>query len=525
MHYDAIVVGGGIAGLTASAYLSRAGHKTLLIEKEPYCGGLVNSFTREGFTYDGGIRATESAGVLFLMLKQLGLEVDFVKNHVSLGVEDRVMQVDADDNVQAYQDLFTHFYPENADEIKQIRDEIEKIMQYVDILYGIDNPVFLDPVKDGKYFLTDVIPWVFRFLFTFRKIEALNEPVVDFLKRFTQNQSLIDVISQHFFEETPAFFALSYLKLYMDYYYPKGGTGMLIKTLVNYIEAQGGTIQNNTLITALDAAEKKLTDADGNEYTYDELVWAADLNTLYRFVDPEKLPKAKDAILQRRKELDGKTGGDSLFTLYMAVDLDRDYFANIASGHFFYTPYKTGESAAGPLPFSQGRRAIEDWMKKFCELTTYEIAIPVVRDESLAPEGKSALIVSMLFDYHLTKEIEEAGWYPEFKKQVEEHIINTLNATIYPGIKEKIIHQFSATPLTMESYTNNTHGAITGWAFTNDPLPAEYRLLSISNAVHTPIPHISQAGQWTYSPAGLPISILTGKMAADRALKGLKKQR
>ena len=32
-------------------------------------------------------------------------------------------------------------------------------------------------------------------------------------------------------------------------------------------------------------------------------------------------------------------------------------------------------------------------------------------------------------------------------------------------------------------------------------------------------PSIFQAGQWTYSPAGLPISILTGKLASDSVLK------
>ena len=35
MIYDVIVVGGGIAGLTATAYLSKAGYSTLLCEKEP----------------------------------------------------------------------------------------------------------------------------------------------------------------------------------------------------------------------------------------------------------------------------------------------------------------------------------------------------------------------------------------------------------------------------------------------------------------------------------------------------------
>jgi hypothetical protein len=37
----------------------------------------------------------------------------------------------------------------------------------------------------------------------------------------------------------------------------------------------------------------------------------------------------------------------------------------------------------------------------------------------------------------------------------------------------------------------------------------------------TPIPDTYQAGQWTFSPSGMPISILTSKLAADRVLKDL----
>ena len=62
-----------------------------------------------------------------------------------------------------------------------------------------------------------------KYLMTFRKIEALNEPVIDYLKNYTKNQSLLDIIAQHFFQDTPTFFALSYFKLYLDYNYPRGG--------------------------------------------------------------------------------------------------------------------------------------------------------------------------------------------------------------------------------------------------------------------------------------------------------------
>jgi len=43
------------------------------------------------------------------------------------------------------------------------------------------------------------------------------------------------------------------------------------------------------------------------------------------------------------------------------------------------------------------------------------------------------------------------------------------------------------------------------------------------NAVKTPIPGVYQAGQWTYSPSGLPVSLITGKIAADQAIRDLKK--
>jgi len=54
MKYDVIIVGGGISGLTSAAFLTKAGKKVLLFEKENTCGGLVNSFERDGFVYDGG---------------------------------------------------------------------------------------------------------------------------------------------------------------------------------------------------------------------------------------------------------------------------------------------------------------------------------------------------------------------------------------------------------------------------------------------------------------------------------------
>jgi phytoene dehydrogenase-like protein len=525
MDYDAIVVGGGIAGLVTTAYLTKAGYTTLLCEKENTCGGLINTFERDGFFFDGGIRAIEDSGVLLPMLDHLGLDVELVRNQISIGVEDRVIMVDSEKSLLDYQELLTGLYPESKEDIVEITAQIREIMKYMKIQYGIKNPLFLDMKKDRAYMLKVILPWVLKYALTAPKIAKLNEPVEDYLKRFTQNQSLLDLITQHFFQKTPAFFALSYLSLYLDYSYPLGGTGKLIEKMVALIESNHGTISTNTTIISVDPEKRLVVDDQHRSHGYRRLIWAADQKALYRSIDPGGIAdgSVKKAIEERRAMLADKSGNDSVYTLYLAVDLDKSYFASKASEHYFYTPSRTGQSAAGPMPEQGSQETIKNWLEKFFSLTTYEISIPVMRDATMAPPGKTGLIVSLLFDYRLTKHIEETGWYEDFKSFCEMCIINALNASIYPGIKDVILQQFSATPLTMAKFSGNSDGAITGWAFSNDPMPAESRLPKVLNSITTPVPGIVQAGQWTFSPSGLPISIMTGKIAADRVIKELAK--
>jgi len=527
VKYDVIIVGGGIAGLTAAAYLSRAGVSTLLCERQDACGGLINTFERAGFFYDGGIRATENSGVLFPMLKQLGLEIEFVKNKITLGVEDKVVRINSVEDVGAYHQLLNELYPESINDITRIMDQIRRIMKLMEVQYGIDNPAFLDIKTDREYMLKKVVPWVFKYAFTFRKIEALSDPVEDFLRQFTDNQSLVDIIAQHFFRETPASFALSYMHLYLDYYYPLGGTGKIIEELLGFIEAHQGEIRNRVTIVKIDPEKQQVEDSEGQTYGYRRLIWAANQKTLYRSLDLNGLKDeaAKKTIQARWEEIEDKQGNDSVLTLYLGVDLDKSYFSDIASEHFFYTPSRAGEGTAGPLPIGQEKAAVKRWLADFFALTTYEITCPALRDAALAPEGKTGLVISVLFDYHLAKYIRDSGWYDEFKAHAEACILDSLTRTIFPKIKDAIVQQFSSTPLTMEQHAGNTHGAITGWSFTNRPMPAESRLPKIFSATHTPIPGVLQAGQWTYSPSGLPISILTGKLASDVAIKQLGKKR
>ena len=197
--------------------------------------------------------------------------------------------------------------------------------------------------------------------------------------------------------------------------------------------------------------------------------------------------------------------------------------------HFFYTPSKLGLGAVqariGDLKsgYSKDLETVFTWLREYLKLTTYEISIPALRDESLAPAGKTGLIISTLMDYPLVSHIREMGWYDAFKALCREEISAVLTAGVYPELGEKTEDGFVSTPLTLMQRTGNTGGAITGWAFTNSRMPAVSSMPAIAKSVRTPIPGVLQAGQWSFSPSGLPVSILTGKLAADRVLKELRR--
>jgi len=531
--YSTTVVGGGIAGLTAAAYLSRAGEKVLLIEKNGECGGLVNSFTRDGFYFDAGVRALEDAGIIFPMLKNLGIQLDVVKSPVSLGIGNEIINIEGQDSLPQYRELLVKFYPESKEEIDQVIKIIRKIMKHMDVLYGIENPVFKDLKRDRMFVLKKLLPWLPKFIFTVGKINRLNMPVEDYLGNFVKNPSLRDIISQHFFRNTPAFFAMSYFSLYLDYFYPRGGVGKLAEALSNKITEQGGEILTDTKITEVKAEKCLLTDQNGIKYHYSKLIWAADLKTLYRIADTEGLSQTVRALTEEAKDKFFRNrGGDSVFSLFIEVDEPPESFRKIAHGHFFYTPSEIGLGETHRTELDHlisnfeevDKQQILEWLDKFARLNTYEISIPGLKDPDLVPPGKTGLIISFLTEYDLFKKIKAAGWLDEFVSELENRVLGVIADSVYPMLKDKIITHFSFTPLSIENRVGSSEGAITGWAF-RESMPVINKIQNSAASVFTPLPSVYQAGQWTYSPAGVPMSILTGKLAADKVLKKLKRHR
>ena len=526
-----VIVGAGMAGLTAAAYLTRKNYNVLLLDKNNRIGGLVNTFNQSGFFFDTGPRAFVNSGIVQPMLKDLGISWDFLENKISIGIVDQLFRVDSMDAIREYKRILVNLYPENIEDIEKIISITYKLSEYTKILYEFDNPNFVDLMSDKKFIVRKLIPWTIKFLNALRKFNQFKMPMEEFLNRITDNQSLIDILTQLFFRKTPTYFALGYFYVYLDYFYPQGGTGVLPNLLKKKILDLGGEIKLNKQIIEVNPSASKVIDAEGESYDYDYLIWAADLKTLYRNINPVGLgTKLTNQIESEAQSILSSKGAESVFILFIAVDRPPSYFQTKGGEHMFYTPSKKGlgETNRGAREKiiegfdKKSKDEILAWLEDFCNLNTYEVSIPVLRDPALAPEGQTGLMISCLFDYSVIEKIKEAGWYSEFKETLENRIIRIFSQTLYEGLENDILFKFSSTPLTINKVSGSSEGAITGWSFETN-IPVVNKLKDIPKSVLTPIPKVLQAGQWAYAPAGVPIAMLTGWYATQKIIRTSKR--
>ena len=299
---EIIVVGGGIAGLTAALSLAQKGKDVLLLEKNEVCGGLMNTFTRDGFRFEGGARALVNAGLVKPLIKEFGLDVELLPNPITLGVEDTMLAIEGEQSLHSYAGLLKKLYPGSEAEVDGIIKALHDIIEDMKVLYGVDNPLFTRKRKNLITLVPSMVAWTVKFFRTMYRISRMDTPFEESLDALSSNQSLKDIIGQHFFRKTPVFFALSYFALYNDYVYPRGGVGAFIGTLVDAIRKRGGQVLTDTRVSSVDSHAKIVTDAAGNEYGYKKMIWAGDLKTLYAISQDEGLGERELATFRQTRD-------------------------------------------------------------------------------------------------------------------------------------------------------------------------------------------------------------------------------
>jgi phytoene dehydrogenase-like protein len=73
---DVVVVGGGLAGLTAACYLARAGIAVTLFEKASDMGGRAATREYQEYDFNLGIHALYCGGATEQVLQELGIQYE-----------------------------------------------------------------------------------------------------------------------------------------------------------------------------------------------------------------------------------------------------------------------------------------------------------------------------------------------------------------------------------------------------------------------------------------------------------------
>jgi hypothetical protein len=195
--------------------------------------------------------------------------------------------------------------------------------------------------------------------------------------------------------------------------------------MVDFIINHNGHISNGQEVIHINVPQKQVWLKEGDCYTYDQMIWAADLNTLYNCLDAQQWPSSplREKVLKKQRFLSTKKGADSVLSIYIIVDQTPEVFQSISGPHAFYTSSPQGLSrvALSDLMdengcFTNEADTIFHWFEAFVKQNTLEISIPALRDPSLSPPGETALIVSLLFDYQLTKTLEIWGYMSDLKR-------------------------------------------------------------------------------------------------------------
>ena len=74
---DVVVIGGGLAGLSAACYLARAGVAVTLFEKASSLGGRAATQNHDGYLFNRGIHAIYTGGATSEVLQDLGIPYSY----------------------------------------------------------------------------------------------------------------------------------------------------------------------------------------------------------------------------------------------------------------------------------------------------------------------------------------------------------------------------------------------------------------------------------------------------------------
>jgi len=478
-----VVIGAGMAGLTAAAYLSRAGLQVDVFEQHSLPGGYVSSFVRQGYTFPAGPTSFVSNGIVFPILKELGLEDKRRFVRVGQQISWDAQDIPLRDSRQVCRDLSSHF-PDQ-------RRGLQRYFRWVEA----GSSGFRDMFDSRMMFGKDVLATLLRLgvrhpLFVWASAAAGRHTNRSLHAQYFQKGLLRQMLDQLGY---PVMSGQNTLGLWTTYFYDTwtlvGGMQSFANLLVRFIREHGGRVrlgQGVERILIRDGAAVGVRLRDGSEIPAGRVVSAADLrHTCLDLIGSQHLSPVLDAKLQNAAP------SESVFTVFLGL---RD----------------------SPQLAAQLQRFQESHVWFVAPDGTYIQLVLLSKDDpSIAPPGRHALFLAMLDPYERWEPLKgNTAAYQECKQAAAEQLLARAE-TFLPGLRAHIEVQEAASPLTYERYTSNWRGGTSGWSW--DPAKKP----QISLAKDLPVENFYAVGHYVHSPGGVPTAMITAWYIAREILDRL----
>ena len=518
--YDAIIIGGGHNGLTAAAYLARAGKDVLVLERRYVLGGAaVTEEVFPGFKFSvcSYVVSLLKANIIReLMLPKFGLELLPLESTFTPLDNDYLMRTADPD--ETYREMYRHS-PRDAETYTRFGPLMGQIgMAVRPILETIPpnaiRPSFpdLSAMKKLLNHFKTLSSEQFEYL---TKLMTMSS--ADFLDEWFEFEPLKATMSASGIIGTfmgPRSPGSAYVMLhhYMGdidgafraWGFQRGGTGAVSMAIARSAEYFGAKIMTEASVEKVIVNNGQAIGValeNGDEYKADKVISALDPKLSFlKMVDETDLPN--DFVTDIKNfRIRGSSGKVNL-----ALDALPEFTCLPGNG-----PHLRGAISISP-DFDYIEKAYDDAKYgNFSEVPYIDIIIPSVLDPEMAPPGKHVMSCFVQYaPYNIN-----GGWDDQKREDFGDAVINAL-ARFAPNIKDIILHRQVLTPADIESTFGLTEGNIFHGELSLQQLFALRPAVKWAN-YKTPITNYYQCGSGTHPGGGITGS--PGEMAAKKIIK------
>ncbi len=488
MREKVLVIGAGLGGLATALRLAKKGYEVEIIEKNSQAGGRLNQIKKDGFTFDTGPSFFSMSFEFKEFARDCNIELPF--NYFELDPLYTVNFADNPTSFYLYKDI-----GKLAEQFKNIEPDFESKMNN----YLIKSGKLFDDTVD--LVIKNNFDTVLSYIFTLMRVNPVHLPVLSRtfwqeVKRNFKSSEVRQIISlvAFFLGRTPfdtmaIYTLLSYTEFKHDgYFNVEGGMYKIVEGILEELKKEKVKITYNSEIVGFNPDKDKLLyviDKKGNRWESDIFMVNADA-AVFR----GNVFKRKKYSQENLSKMDWTMG---YLTLYLGVKckLPQVNHHNYFLGTNFeeYSYHISQDTQLTEKPY-------------------YYVNVLSKYNPDCAPEGCE----SLFFVCPVPNLQFKSNW--DDKEIIANQLITDFSKRINKNIQPEIISKTIYTPLDWQNNFNLQFGSGLGLSHKMNQIGA-FRPANSDEKFR----NVFYAGASTVPGAGLPMAIISSKLAVERILE------